>query len=107
MNLEAISADRPLYAIDLLGFGRSDRPDFATEAETVEQQFVYSVEKWRLAMNINCMILLGHSFGGFIATSYAMKYPYRIEHLILADPWGFTGAWDMRQVRYLQKFSEF
>ncbi|XP_037032149.1 (Lyso)-N-acylphosphatidylethanolamine lipase-like [Bradysia coprophila] len=95
MNLEDISEDRPLYSIDLLGFGRSSRPNFSTDAETVEQQFVDSIEKWREAMKIDSMILLGHSFGGFLATSYAMKYPDRIEHLILADPWGFTEARDM------------
>lgn len=96
MNLEEISADRPLYAIDLLGFGRSSRPNFSTEnAEMVEQQFVESIEKWRELMKIDSMVLLGHSFGGFLATSYAMKYPHRIEHLILADPWGYTEAKDL------------
>lgn len=95
MNLEDISADRPLYAIDLLGFGRSSRPNFSSDSETVEQQFVESIEKWREAMKLDSMILLGHSFGGYLATSYAMKYPQRIEHLILADPWGYTEAKDL------------
>jgi pimeloyl-ACP methyl ester carboxylesterase len=27
--------------------------------------------------------------GGFLATAYALQYPDRISHLILADPWGF------------------
>lgn len=95
MNLEEISADRPLYAIDLLGFGRSSRPPFSNDAGTIEQQFIDSIEKWRESMNIPKMILLGHSFGGFLASSYAMKYPDKIEHLILADPWGYTEARDM------------
>lgn len=95
MNLEEISADRPLYAIDLLGFGRSSRPQFSKDAEKIEQQFVDSIEKWRESMKIDSMILLGHSFGGFLATSYAMKYPDRIEHLILADPWGYTEKRDI------------
>ncbi|KAJ6648593.1 (Lyso)-N-acylphosphatidylethanolamine lipase [Pseudolycoriella hygida] len=95
MNLEELSADRPLYAIDLLGFGRSSRPTFSTDAETIEEQFVDSIDKWRELMKIESMILLGHSFGGFLATSYAMKYSNRVEHLIAADPWGYTGARDL------------
>lgn len=27
--------------------------------------------------------------GGFLAASYAIKYPEKVAHLILADPWGF------------------
>src|SRR5690349_12496524 len=48
-------------------------------------------------MNIEKMIILGHSFGGFLSTSYAMKYPDRVEHVILGDPWGFTPAPDLKQ----------
>lgn len=98
MNLEEISADRPLYAIDLLGFGRSSRPNFSKDAHEVEQQYIDSIEKWRELMQIPKMILLGHSFGGFLSTAYAMKYPERVEHLILADPWGFTEAPDLSNV---------
>lgn len=98
MNLEDLSADRPLYAIDLPGFARSSRPNFSKDAQEIEQQFVDSIERWRELMNIPRMVLLGHSFGGFLASSYAMKYPDRIEHLILVDPWGFTEKPDLSNV---------
>lgn len=51
-------------------------------------QYVFFLERWRQTMNIPKMILLGHSLGGFISTLYALRYPDRVEHLILADPWG-------------------
>ena len=71
------------------GFGRSSRPAFAADSMIAEKQLVKSIEEWRREMNLSHMILLGHSMGGFLATSYTMSYPDRVQHLLLADPWGF------------------
>jgi pimeloyl-ACP methyl ester carboxylesterase len=38
---------------------------------------VSSVEEWRREMQLDKIILLGHSLGGFLATSYAIHYPDR------------------------------
>lgn len=77
-------------SIYLLGFGRSSRPDFSNDCVEAEQQMVQSLEEWRKEVNIDKFILLGHSFGGYLATSYTINHPDRVKHLILADPWGFT-----------------
>lgn len=60
-----------------IGFGRSSRPQFSTDSMTAEKQLVRSIEEWRREMNIKQMNLLGHSMGGFLATSYTMSYPDR------------------------------
>ncbi|XP_004474634.1 (Lyso)-N-acylphosphatidylethanolamine lipase isoform X1 [Dasypus novemcinctus] len=89
LNMDSLSARRTLHTFDLLGFGRSSRPTFPRDPEGAEDEFVTSIETWRETMGIPSMILLGHSLGGFLATSYSIKYPDRVKHLILVDPWGF------------------
>ncbi|MEQ2265376.1 hypothetical protein XENORESO_006345 [Xenotaenia resolanae] len=76
-NLEALSQDRPVYALDLLGFGQSTRPVFSTDPQEAEGQFVESIEQWRAKVGLESMILLGHNLGGFLAVSYSIKNPGR------------------------------
>lgn len=76
-NLDALSQRRPVYALDLLGFGQSSRPLFSTDAQEAEGQFVESIEQWRTKVGLEIMILLGHNLGGYLAASYSLKYPDR------------------------------
>lgn len=89
MNVDSLSQNRTVYAFDVLGFGRSSRPLLSSDPGEAEEQFVDSVEQWREKIGLDKFVLLGHSFGGYLASSYAIKYPARVKHLILADPWGF------------------
>lgn len=76
-NLDTLSQRRPVFALDLLGFGRSSRPMFSTDTQQAEDQFVESIEQWRAKMGLESVILLGHNLGGYLAVSYAIKYPGR------------------------------
>ncbi|PHZ09475.1 alpha/beta-hydrolase [Rhizopus microsporus ATCC 52813] len=85
-----------IFSIDWLGMGNSSRPKWTIArkssqtwddvVDTVEDHFVESLEDWRNKVGINKMTLCGHSMGGYFATCYALKYPERVEKLILVSP---------------------
>ena len=84
-----------IFALDLLGMGRSTRPPFRISAKDregkvkeAEDWFVDSLEEWRTARKLDRVTLLGHSLGGYMAVAYALKYPGRLNKLILASPVG-------------------
>ena len=90
MNIKELSENRPVYAFDLLGFGRSSRPDFDEDPQTVEETFVNSIADTIKELGLEKCILIGHSFGGYLAYAYAIKHPEHVKSLVLVDPWGFT-----------------
>lgn len=97
-NFEALSRlpNWKLYALDMLGMGRSTRPNFVKitskdkegKAREAESWFIDALEEWRQKKGIEKMTLLGHSLGGYMAVCYALKYPAHLDKLILASPVG-------------------
>lgn len=84
-----------LFALDMLGMGNSSRPAFRIHAKDPKEKiaeaegwFVDALEEWRKIRNIEKFTLMGHSMGGYLAVSYALKYPGRLNKLILASPVG-------------------
>jgi pimeloyl-ACP methyl ester carboxylesterase len=62
LNIDALAEQHEhVYAIDLLGCGRSSRPRFrAKTSAEAEQFFVDALERWRIQVNLDKMILLGN-----------------------------------------------
>jgi len=96
-NFEGLSRVKgwKIYALDMLGMGRSSRPPFKIHAKDqagkiteAESWFVDALEEWRVLKKIEKFTLLGHSMGGYMAVAYALKYPGHLNKLILASPVG-------------------
>lgn len=96
-NYEALSRINgwKIYALDMLGMGRSSRPTFKIHAKDqegkiteAENWFIDALEEWRILRKIERFTLLGHSMGGYMAVAYALKYPGHLNKLILASPVG-------------------
>ena len=71
-----------LVYYDHRGNGRSGRPP----SDTITfEQLCADADALREHLGFEKVAVVGHSFGGFIALEYALRYPERISHLILLD----------------------
>lgn len=70
-----------VIAVDLPGFGESPAPEDIWGTEEYVNHLVSFCKK----LDLNHFILLGHSFGGALATKLTFKHPEMVEKLILCD----------------------
>jgi len=88
-NMMVFARHYRVYALDWPGVGTSFRPHFrAQNAAETEAFFVDALDNWRVKHNIDRFVLLGHSFGGYLAAVYALKCPERVTTVVLASPVG-------------------
>jgi len=82
-----------VYLVDLPGFGQSLFPeDLWNSVNYADCLFEYL-----LLHGIEKVSLLGHSFGGKVAMSFAAKYPNHIEKLTLIAPSGLKRKRSLRE----------
>lgn len=89
---KSLSRNYNIWSIDLLGQGASTRPSFISSSDPEEacNFFVESIERWRKKLQIKQATFLGHSFGGYLAGMYAIKYPQHVNRIIMVSPAGFS-----------------
>ena len=81
-NLDPLSKHLRVCAPDLPGFGYSDKPldgDYTIDA------YADFIIQFMDKMRIKKAVLVGHSLGGGIALLTSLKYPSRVQSLILLD----------------------
>ncbi|MEM7016885.1 MAG: alpha/beta hydrolase [Pseudomonadota bacterium] len=109
-QLEALGKTHQLIAWDMRGHGQSDSPEdqsLYSEAATVED--MASILD---ALEIEKAIIGGLSLGGYMSLAFNLKYPERVQALLLFD----TGpgykkdeareGWNKQAERNAQKFEE-
>lgn len=80
--LAALSSDIPVVLYDQAGCGRARRGGERTRLSV--DGFVEELEALRVALGVESMHLLGHSFGGLIIGEYALRYPARVLSLVFS-----------------------
>lgn len=80
--LEPLAQTHHVVALDLYGFGWSERrPDFAYGWTLWSDQLADTLD----VLGVERATVVGHSMGGAVATVFAARYPDRVAGLILAD----------------------
>jgi pimeloyl-ACP methyl ester carboxylesterase len=87
---DALSMYYHTMAVDLIGFGGSDKPtDVNYTIEQFSEFILQFIEKIGLSGDDRKITLVGHSLGGYIAVDFATRNKGLIEKLVLIDTSGF------------------
>jgi pimeloyl-ACP methyl ester carboxylesterase len=90
-----VPAGHRVVVLDLLGYGRSDRPQ--GHPVTIRGHADRVIEFLdNLGINFACVV--GHDIGGGIAQSMAVRYPQRVSRLLLVNSVAFA-EWPTRNVK--------
>ena len=92
-NQKTISSIAPCYALDLIGFGDSSKPNSQISYEKkTYQNFNYCFDNWSQLVFDFCneivkkpVLLIGNSIGGVIALNTSKKLPQKALGVILID----------------------
>jgi proline iminopeptidase len=98
--LSELATDRRVIRYDQLGSGQSDRPADLSLWRT--ERFVDELDAVRKALHLDRVHILGHSWGGTLATEYLLtKGQQGVVSVILSSPLISTPRWlaDARRLR--------
>ncbi|HEX2909987.1 MAG TPA: alpha/beta hydrolase [Chloroflexia bacterium] len=71
-----------VYAPDLPGFGKSSRP-----AHTLDiAELAVTLKEWLDTVGLEKVILYANSMGCQVVTEFALRYPHRVDRLIMSGP---------------------
>lgn len=80
--IERLGVHFPVWAPDLPGFGRSDKPRHVLTI----RQLADALADWMEATGIAEAVLLGNSLGCQIAVECALRHPHKVVGLVLQGP---------------------
>lgn len=82
-SFDSLAGNNMIVYFDAFGRGKSDT------AKDVKQysleRDIEDIEGLRLALQLDMINVLGHSYGGLVAQGYALRYPRHVKHLVLAN----------------------
>ncbi|MBT4090836.1 MAG: alpha/beta hydrolase [Deltaproteobacteria bacterium] len=94
MVASSLAPDFNVMAMDLRGRGMSDKPDSGYSLAYHIRDIVALLDD----LDVERVILMGHSLGAFISLAFAAEHPDRVDQLILVDGAGDLSPEQLDQV---------
>ena len=86
LTMPALAANYRVIAPDQIGFGKSDKPFLKYRVGT----YADFLDKFMSELKIEKASLVGNSMGGWVSAFMAIKYPNRVEKIVLVDAAGLA-----------------
>jgi pimeloyl-ACP methyl ester carboxylesterase len=80
-NIEPLAQRHRVYALDLKGFGRTDKLPLVKDLSTM----LKFISDFMDTQNISKASLVGNSMGGGLALAFAIQLPQKVDKLVLVD----------------------
>lgn len=100
--LPLLARDNQTWAVDLLGFGFTDRQLYVKYSPTAIRTHLYYF--WKTLIN-QPVIVLGASMGGAAAIDFTLSYPEIVQKLILIDSAGLKGGSALSKLMFAPLYS--
>ena len=82
-SFDSLASTCQLVYFDAFGRGKSDTAKELREYSL--ERDIDDIEGLRVALHLEKINVLGHSYGGLVAQGYGLKYPDHLKHLVLAN----------------------
>jgi 4,5:9,10-diseco-3-hydroxy-5,9,17-trioxoandrosta-1(10),2-diene-4-oate hydrolase len=83
-NIGPLSQKQRIYALDLLGFGRSEKPAISYTLPFMAEFIAHFMD----TLDLERASFVGWSLGGIISMEFALDFPDRLNKLVLVGPAG-------------------
>lgn len=85
LNMPTFARHYQVYALDLVGYGRTDKPDIDYEFFELAK----FLDDFMTVLGIEKATLVGHSMGGGVVLAQACHHPEKVDKLVLVSSVGF------------------
>lgn len=88
-NINTLAQHHRVYAIDMVGAGRSDIPKIPSNWKVFSDYISQFISDFMETQHLERASLAGNCIGGYHSLYFALRFPDKVDKLVLVASWGF------------------